>query len=218
MMLNLPARSTSASSTRTTSVRFYSEGERIFPRSPGVIGRKVQNCHPPASVAQGAGDRRRLPRRREGRRRVLDRDGRQVPAHPLPRPARRRRRVSRRPWRWCRTRRTSVPSKGSAGWSTGDRLEARRRVASSGDDLQPGPRGAKPRTVTRPTHGRWPPSSKASGIIVSASIVRIAAGGERLDDADGLVRHIAGERRTRAPAATADAAQTIAHNARIARA
>jgi len=31
-------------------VRFYSEGERNFPRSPGVIGRKVQNCHPPASV------------------------------------------------------------------------------------------------------------------------------------------------------------------------
>jgi DUF438 domain-containing protein len=31
-------------------VRFYSEGERVFPRSPGVIGRKVQNCHPPSSV------------------------------------------------------------------------------------------------------------------------------------------------------------------------
>ena len=31
-------------------VRFYSEGERVFPRSPAVIGRKVQNCHPPASV------------------------------------------------------------------------------------------------------------------------------------------------------------------------
>ncbi len=31
-------------------VRYYSEGERIFPRTPGVIGRKVQNCHPPASV------------------------------------------------------------------------------------------------------------------------------------------------------------------------
>ncbi|MBM3147828.1 MAG: DUF438 domain-containing protein, partial [Actinobacteria bacterium] len=31
-------------------VRFYSEGERVFPRSPGVIGRKVHNCHPPASV------------------------------------------------------------------------------------------------------------------------------------------------------------------------
>ncbi len=31
-------------------VRYYSEGERTFPRSPGVIGRKVQNCHPPRSV------------------------------------------------------------------------------------------------------------------------------------------------------------------------
>jgi len=31
-------------------VRFYSEGERVFPRSPGVIGRKVQKCHPPGSV------------------------------------------------------------------------------------------------------------------------------------------------------------------------
>jgi len=31
-------------------VRYYSEGERIFPRSPEVIGRKVQNCHPPKSL------------------------------------------------------------------------------------------------------------------------------------------------------------------------
>ncbi|MBN2848726.1 MAG: DUF438 domain-containing protein [Coriobacteriia bacterium] len=31
-------------------VRFYSEGERIFPRSPAVIGREVRNCHPPKSV------------------------------------------------------------------------------------------------------------------------------------------------------------------------
>jgi DUF438 domain-containing protein len=32
-------------------VRYYSAAkERIFPRSPGVIGRKVQNCHPPSSV------------------------------------------------------------------------------------------------------------------------------------------------------------------------
>jgi DUF438 domain-containing protein len=31
-------------------VLFYSEGERVFPRSPGVIGRKVQNCHPPQSI------------------------------------------------------------------------------------------------------------------------------------------------------------------------
>lgn len=32
-------------------VRYYSDvKDRIFPRSPGVIGRKIQNCHPPASV------------------------------------------------------------------------------------------------------------------------------------------------------------------------
>ncbi len=32
-------------------VRYYSDTkERIFPRSPGVIGRKVQRCHPPKSV------------------------------------------------------------------------------------------------------------------------------------------------------------------------
>ena len=35
----------------TDTVRYYSAtAERIFPRSPAVIGRKVQNCHPPASV------------------------------------------------------------------------------------------------------------------------------------------------------------------------
>lgn len=33
------------------AVRFYSEGpDRIFPRSPAVIGRKVQHYHPPKSV------------------------------------------------------------------------------------------------------------------------------------------------------------------------
>lgn len=33
------------------TVVYYSDGpERIFPRSPAVIGRKVRNCHPPASV------------------------------------------------------------------------------------------------------------------------------------------------------------------------
>jgi DUF438 domain-containing protein len=32
-------------------VLYYSEGkERIFPRSPAVIGREVQNCHPPKSL------------------------------------------------------------------------------------------------------------------------------------------------------------------------
>jgi len=33
------------------TVRFFSQTrERIFPRSPAIIGRKVQKCHPPASV------------------------------------------------------------------------------------------------------------------------------------------------------------------------
>ncbi len=32
-------------------VRFFSQTrERIFPRSPAIVGRKVQQCHPPASV------------------------------------------------------------------------------------------------------------------------------------------------------------------------
>ena len=35
----------------TDSVLFYSETkERIFRRTPAIIGRKVQKCHPPASV------------------------------------------------------------------------------------------------------------------------------------------------------------------------
>lgn len=33
------------------TVRYYSQGkERIFPRSSAIIGREVQNCHPPKSV------------------------------------------------------------------------------------------------------------------------------------------------------------------------
>ena len=32
-------------------VRYYSGGpDRILPRSPGVVGRDVANCHPPKSV------------------------------------------------------------------------------------------------------------------------------------------------------------------------
>ena len=31
-------------------VRFYSEGKRVFPRTKSVLGRNVQNCHPPKSV------------------------------------------------------------------------------------------------------------------------------------------------------------------------
>lgn len=33
------------------TVKYFSQGaERIFPRAKAVIGRKVANCHPPASV------------------------------------------------------------------------------------------------------------------------------------------------------------------------
>ncbi len=33
------------------TVRYFSQGrERIFPRSPAIVGRKVQKCHPPASL------------------------------------------------------------------------------------------------------------------------------------------------------------------------
>jgi len=34
------------------AVRYYNrDGKRIFVRTPAVIGRKVQNCHPPKSLA-----------------------------------------------------------------------------------------------------------------------------------------------------------------------
>ena len=49
MLTHLPVDITFVDETDT--VRYYSgTPERIFPRSPAVIGRKVQNCHPPASV------------------------------------------------------------------------------------------------------------------------------------------------------------------------
>jgi DUF438 domain-containing protein len=36
---------------KNDTVRYFSQtAERIFPRSSAVIGRKVQKCHPPASV------------------------------------------------------------------------------------------------------------------------------------------------------------------------
>jgi len=35
----------------TDTVRYYSkDGNRIFPRTPAVIGKKVQDCHPPKSL------------------------------------------------------------------------------------------------------------------------------------------------------------------------
>jgi hypothetical protein len=37
----------------TDTVRYYSKGEaRIFKRTPGVISRKVQNCHPHYSLSK----------------------------------------------------------------------------------------------------------------------------------------------------------------------
>jgi hypothetical protein len=33
-----------------TLLYYSATPDRIFPRSPGVIGRKVQNCHPPKSL------------------------------------------------------------------------------------------------------------------------------------------------------------------------
>jgi len=33
------------------TVKYFSQGsERVFPRTKSIIGRKVSNCHPPASV------------------------------------------------------------------------------------------------------------------------------------------------------------------------
>lgn len=49
MLKNLPVDITYVD--ENDKVRYYSQGkERIFPRSPGIIGRSVQNCHPPKSV------------------------------------------------------------------------------------------------------------------------------------------------------------------------
>lgn len=48
MLRNLPFDLTFVDSD--DRVRFYSEGERVFPRSPAAIGREVRNCHPPKSL------------------------------------------------------------------------------------------------------------------------------------------------------------------------
>ncbi|MHA1551134.1 MAG: DUF438 domain-containing protein [Candidatus Heimdallarchaeaceae archaeon] len=36
--------------SKDNTVKFYSEGDRIFPRTPSIIGRLVENCHPDKSV------------------------------------------------------------------------------------------------------------------------------------------------------------------------
>lgn len=49
MLKNLPIDITFVD--ENDKVRYFSQGkERIFPRSPGIIGRSVENCHPPKSV------------------------------------------------------------------------------------------------------------------------------------------------------------------------
>ena len=49
MLTHLPVDMTFVDEDGT--VRYFSETpERIFKRTPAIIGRKVQNCHPPASV------------------------------------------------------------------------------------------------------------------------------------------------------------------------
>ncbi|MCK7483093.1 MAG: PAS domain-containing protein [Candidatus Moduliflexus flocculans] len=66
------------------TVRYYSAtAERIFPRTPGVIGRKVQNCHPPKSldVVERILEAFRSGRARRGR--ILDRIAGPVHPHPL---------------------------------------------------------------------------------------------------------------------------------------
>ena len=71
-------------------VLYYSATpERIFPRSPGVIGRRVQNCHPPKSVDTVE---RILAEFKAGRKDTAEfwiQMRGQVPAHPLLRGARR---------------------------------------------------------------------------------------------------------------------------------
>lgn len=49
MMTRLPVDVSFVDETDTV-VYYSATPNRIFPRSPGVIGRKVQNCHPPKSV------------------------------------------------------------------------------------------------------------------------------------------------------------------------
>ncbi|MEA3341203.1 MAG: DUF438 domain-containing protein, partial [Chloroflexota bacterium] len=49
LLIHLPVDVTYVDADDT--VRYFSQGrERIFPRSPAIVGRKVQKCHPPASL------------------------------------------------------------------------------------------------------------------------------------------------------------------------
>ena len=51
MLRNLPVDITFVDENDT--VRYFSQTrERIFDRTPAIIGRKVQNCHPPQSLSR----------------------------------------------------------------------------------------------------------------------------------------------------------------------
>ena len=96
------------------SVRYFSHENqaKIFPRTRGVIGMKVQNCHPPKSlhmVEQILADFKAG--RRQGAEFWIDMAGREG-AHPLLPGARRRRATTSAAWRRCRT---SPPSSSSSG-------------------------------------------------------------------------------------------------------
>ena len=92
MLKNLPVDITFVDENDT--VRYYSETPgRIFKRTPAIIGRKVQNCHPPASVDKVVKNCRRFQGRQARRCRVLDPDERHVHSHPLLCHARHRRQL-----------------------------------------------------------------------------------------------------------------------------
>ena len=94
-------------------VRFYSEGERVFPRSPGAIGREVRNCHPPKSLHKVEEILAAFKAGEKDVGRVLDRDGAEVRPHPLLRAARRRAAPTRAASKSCTTRRTCARSTGN---------------------------------------------------------------------------------------------------------
>jgi hypothetical protein len=68
MLLHLPL-DISFVNEQDEVIYYSATPDRIFPRSPGVIGRKVQNCHPPKSMGMV---QKILDELREGRRSTAD--------------------------------------------------------------------------------------------------------------------------------------------------
>ena len=100
------------------TVKYFSEGgERIFHRPRSIIGRKVQNCHPPQQPGRGGEDPDLVQGWDEGLLRILAEPPGQVRAHPLLRGAGQGEADT---WAPSRSRRTSPAS------GTGGRKEAAR--------------------------------------------------------------------------------------------